>query len=325
MSKQSFLLACAAVAVCVGGARAQAGNMTVYKTHSALINNASTPTAAPNVITQSGYTAAGDGGWAEYDWNATSTFTPDGCTVIQPNGQSAGTPGRYLLRGNHINALVCGADRTETKDSEPAFQLAASSPLAECVYIPEGNYLVKSGTTFAAQQACVFGAGRERTTIWAYSTSFNLSALGVFILPNNAGGSGADMRDIGFDFNQPQTGVRANIVAFPPAIYAQGHGRATLSNVRVSDANVCLDARGNDGGWFVDNFECGALTAGMYWDGALDAVHWNDFHFWNFGSQLGNGNPLQNVFFDGNTICFQNGNVEDLFAKGDKLFPCLSG
>jgi hypothetical protein len=50
------------------------------------------------VIEQQGYYAIGDGGWAQYDWSATSLAAANGVTIILPAGQSAGTPGRYTLR-----------------------------------------------------------------------------------------------------------------------------------------------------------------------------------------------------------------------------------
>lgn len=158
-------------------------------------------------------------------------------------------------------------------------------------------------------------------------------ALGVLVLQPNTGGNGDLVHDIGFDFSQPQTSVRANIVPFPPAIKLYDHGRDRIEDVRVADSNICLDARtsgstanppdytkSGGGGVFLDNLECGALTYGWLWDGAKDNTHWTDDHFWPFGTQLGGANALNTVYSDGTNVCFQNGRVDGLVASGVACF-----
>lgn len=158
-------------------------------------------------------------------------------------------------------------------------------------------------------------------------------ALGLFVIPTNCGGNGDLIRNIGFDLNQPQTSVRANIVPFPPVILSRDSGRHRIEDVRVSDSNICFDSRGSTattnpptyttssgGGTFIDNFECGALTAGWMADGAKDTVHWTDSHFWPFGTQINGSNALNTVYSDGTNICFQNGRVDGLAASGVACF-----
>jgi hypothetical protein len=128
------------------------------------------------------------------------------------------------------------------------------------------------------------------------------------------------VHDIGLNFEQPQTNARKNIVLFPPAIYMQDAGRAIIERVRISNANGCIDARGNAGGAFINDVECGALTYGMLWDGSADSVHWLDFHFWAFGDEIQGNQPLYQVYSDQSNICFSNGRIDDLFAKGTSCF-----
>lgn len=89
-----------------GGGGGGGGAFTIYSTHSGLVSLATTPTG-PWTVVQQGFWAAGDGGAATYDWNATSLCTSGGgvwgelandVTCILPAGQNSGTPGRYLLR-----------------------------------------------------------------------------------------------------------------------------------------------------------------------------------------------------------------------------------
>jgi hypothetical protein len=69
-----------------------------FPTHAALVAGA--PSASQMVVSieQQGFYAAGDGGWASYDWSAASTVTADGVFAILPSGQSSGVAGRYMLR-----------------------------------------------------------------------------------------------------------------------------------------------------------------------------------------------------------------------------------
>ncbi len=236
----------------------------------------------------------------------------NGRALLSPTGSS------WILLNPATGGLAVtdfGADPAGVADSTTAIQAAVTAAgTTGCVYVPPGTYKVTNAITFPASNGCMRGAGRMLSTIMSYSTSFNLAALGVFVLPNTGGGTGAQLSDLGFDFNQPQTNVRANIVAFPPAIYAQGNGRMLLQNIRVSDAKTCLDARGNTGGSFIDTFECGAMTEGMLWDGAQDSVRISNFHFWPFGIQFVGGSLLYQVYNDLTNECFNIGRIDDLKA-----------
>jgi hypothetical protein len=147
---------------CAASSGAHASNMTVYATHSGL-SGATTPSARPSAITQSGYRDAGDGGWAEYDWNATSTATADGVAVVLPSGQSSATAGRYILRippGSGISPLFYGAKGDDATDDTAAIQAALtgavtiSAPLHfDCGHV----YKVASGSLTSSGIAIIKG------------------------------------------------------------------------------------------------------------------------------------------------------------------------
>ena len=110
--------------------------------------------------------------------------------------------------------------------------------------------------------SCLIGDGRTLSILNVYSTSFNLSARGVVVASPNNGATGPIIRDIGIQFWQPDVSSRANLVAFPPGIYMQNVSRPIVERVRIGGGSSCIDARGNTGGAFYDNVECGALVTG---------------------------------------------------------------
>ena len=111
--------------VCGGGG---SGPLTIYTTHSGLVNNVTTPTEAWTVQ-QQGFHSRGDGGQATYQWDFLSYCrggtagapTPaDGVFCVLPLGQSASTAGRYLLQvGNGIDVRQIGMVADGVTDNYP--------------------------------------------------------------------------------------------------------------------------------------------------------------------------------------------------------------
>ena len=93
----------------VTGGATPANQLTIYTSHAGLVANVTRPTEAW-MVQQQGFYAPGDGGQATYQWSLTS-YCPrgtsgaptaaDGVACILPTGQSASTPGRYLLQLGH--------------------------------------------------------------------------------------------------------------------------------------------------------------------------------------------------------------------------------
>ena len=204
---------------------------------------------------------------------------------------------------------IFGVDPTGAQDATAAINAALTSS-STCWFLPKGTYKI-TDALIGGLSGCLRGDSSRNTILAIDSASFNLSALGVIVFPSTQGQS-FTLRDIGFEFTQPQVGVRASIVPFPPAIYAQNAGRMAIRNIYIGAANTCLDARGNSGGSFIENVECGALTTGMLWDGSLDTVRIYGFHFWPFGNVFIGATALKTVYADGTNNCATIGRVDDL-------------
>ena len=93
-----------------------------------------------------GYSSEGDGGGGTFFWNASSTATSDGATVVLPTGYT-GT-GRWIRQfEGSVNVLWWGADKTGATDSSTAIQNAHNYSVANhflSVYFPPGSYLTNT-------------------------------------------------------------------------------------------------------------------------------------------------------------------------------------
>ena len=88
-------------------------------------------------IERAGYYAAGDGGDALYQWNATSTCTDDGGSCIKPN--SAQAQGRWILvNSGAVSVKVFGAHCTTTAVNDAA-PINAALTARTSVYIPDNT------------------------------------------------------------------------------------------------------------------------------------------------------------------------------------------
>jgi hypothetical protein len=225
-----------------------------------------------------------------------------------------------------VEATAWGADPTGAVDSTAAINLAFSKSAyagnnnsglpGACVHLAAGTYKISGPIHLPAINGCFYGDGRANTILSVSSATFNMGAPGVVVLPKNSGAFASAVHDIAISFIQPNVSSRGSIVQFPAAIYAQNAGRPQIERISISGANTCMDMRGNDGGAFISDVECGALSYGMLWDGALDAVRIHNFHTWNFGLSGG----LASVYGDGNNVCMQLGRIDGLMASDVDCF-----
>lgn len=204
-----------------------------------------------------------------------------------------------------VNALSYGALGDGTTDDTTALRAAIAT--GHSVALPTGRYKVTGLLTLGGGQA-MFGEGRTKSVI-VVEDDFDMDALGVIRMGTTEPGS--TLLDIGIEFEQDSTETtRADIIQYPPAIYAVAAPRFTIDRVRISRAWDGIDATGNSGGAWIGDVEVGALNKGIVTSGALDFFHIGRFHFWPFG--MSSGNIYESVYSDGSTIAAQFGATDGL-------------
>ena len=212
--------------------------------------------------------------------------------------------------GGNVNVKNFGAVGNGVTDDTAAINSAIST--GKSVFFPDGTYYVKDALNCTTKGQVLYGFGRVGTTILVDS-AFNLSALGVFVF--SSGEEGPYLHDIGIKFTQPDTTVRGSLIAYPPAIYAQGQPRFTLSNLLITNAMTGIDMRGNAGGAFLDLIEISSYTTAVSIDGSLDSIRINRLHHYPFGMTANQ----QTIFIDANNIGLKCGRADD-FKISESLF-----
>lgn len=248
--------------------------------------------------------------------------TSDGATTIY-DLDPVGSGFYRFLANNGVNAKNYGAVGNGVATGE---QTAINKALAtgKDVFIPAGTYLLSDAVISTTPGQVIRGAGRALTVLKVPAT-FNLSATGV--LYSNTGEPGFDVRDLTIEFVQPDTAVRGNLVAYPPAIYAQATPRFRVSGVRIIGAKTGIDMRGNSGGVIVDGLEISSFDYAIRIDGSLDTVRVLNLHHWPFGLTANQ----QSIFYDSSNIGLESGRCDDLklhgalFIGGGKQLRFITG
>jgi hypothetical protein len=207
-----------------------------------------------------------------------------------------------------------GVDPTGATDSRAGLQNALDSNPSAPVYVGPGTYRLDGMLTVNNGQILQC-ASRVETYFKIDSTTFNMASLGVIRL--GTGEPGGQIFDCGFQFAQPDSNVRANIIQYPPAIYAAAAPRFIIDRVRIERAWTCLNATGNSGGANIGLIECGAFSnsGAINFNGSLDFIHISHIHCWPFGISGVLPNAA-NVYIDQTTNCFTAGRVDGLEIDG---------
>lgn len=143
-------------------------------------------TQRPPVVNVLGFYTNGDQGGGLFEWNASSTTSDNGGTVILPTGASPAAPGRWLRQySGSLNVRWFGAKGDSVTDDHSAFNLAylaaiagpptyysppgttyQSTPANCSAYVPPGaTYKIKSPLVFAASGFSLIGDNKLTTQL----------------------------------------------------------------------------------------------------------------------------------------------------------------
>lgn len=254
-----------------------------------------------------GYYAINDGGGGTFVCNPGDTTTPDnaGTAIVDAIGQ------RWFrdTGGGPLSVRWFGAKGDNTTDDQPAIQAAVST--GQSVYIPPGFYLVKDAITCAHPGQLIQGAGRWDSVI-VVNTTWKFTANGVFVF--TSGEPAAYLKSFKIRFVQPDTNVRANLVAYPAAIYANAQPRFILEEMSICNAMTAVNMGGNSGGAMIRDLQASFYTYGVYIDGCVDSVRIRDLHCAGFEMTANQLSITQTL----GTTCIASGRCDDL-----KLEDCL--
>lgn len=229
-----------------------------------------------------------------------------------------------------------GADKTCVTDATGAINaaLAAAAAVNGVVRIPAGCFLVSDALTLPARTAdqqatfhqvrAIVGDGAD-TTVIKVSTSFNLSAAGVFVLKENQLYThGARLEGLSIVFTQPDSSNLADLTHYPVAINIDGASSSVIKSVNIWDAWDGISAKGTFNGstyipdassWKVQNVAMTAYHIGIDQDGSWNTIVIDDFHFHfnhhDWGKNPATVNQKMSIFSD-NAIAIRTGNADDI-------------
>lgn len=187
-----------------------------------------------------------------------------------------------------------GARLDGVTDDTAAINSCLAANAGKEVYFPAGTALVKDAINVPADTT-IIGAG-VLSSQFLVPADFNLAATGVLVL--SAGGQSSVLESFGFNFTQPNSSLRADMIQYPYAINHAGVSRVRIDNIRIRSAWNGINASGNAGGSSYGLIECGAFNIGLFIDGSLDTFNIGHFKAWPFGAAANN---TANVYYDGTT------------------------
>lgn len=197
-----------------------------------------------------------------------------------------------------------GACLDGVSDDTQAFNDALAE--SDTVIFPKGRARVTDQILIPNNKQLI-GEGVKQS-VFAIGLDFNKSALGVVKMGTSENMGLIDK--IGFEFEQPVSSLRSDMIQYPPAIYHRGIPRVRIGHVRFSRAWDGIDAGLNAGGATYDFIECGTLHKGLLIDGALDTMNIGRFRVWPFG--MSQNSDIGLVYRDGETIGAEIGKCDGL-------------
>lgn len=242
-----------------------------------------------------GYWSENDGGHARYF--RVNSLPGDGLGFQDAGG------GYWKLLGTGVTARQAGAVGDGSTDDTAAMRRALES--GRNVFIETGNFYVTNTLRIEKAFQRVIGDGRGKTSI-IVDAAFNMSGAGVFKIEK----SFVTIQDLAIKFDQSGVSTRAQLRQYPPAVFMVDQTRVRLTGLRFEAAFEGVRATGNTGGAILNDIECGCLSTGFRFGGALDSVEMRNCRVWPY--EFAGNSALMAIYSDGNTVGFRIGQVDDL-------------
>jgi hypothetical protein len=228
------------------------------------------------------YANIGDGGGGAYFYNPSIPHTSaNGGTII---ASTVGVGCWYLQHDGTVNVSQFGAKGSSVPgalvDDTAAFRAAVATGLTVHINRPLTYWRLTNSITLTFAGQVIYGDGMD-VSIVQVDTSFNMSALGVFIFATPSPW-GPVLRNFKITFVQPDVAVLASLTSYPVAVYAQNQPRFKLLGMQITQAMTLLDMTGNSGGCVIDGCQFSAYVNHVLIDGAQDSVKISNTHMWPY-------------------------------------------
>lgn len=254
--------------------------------------------------------------------DAVGSKYPLGTTVARPIGDrlSDRMPSIWDFYrpdlGDTLNNWSPQMNRAATTDHDIYFPTARR---------PQGYDLLAPVTQNAGGQMYygdVTGTGAGSGTEFNIPATFPLGGQGVIIVPPNTAERGAGLSDIGFRFFQPDTSNRANLIHYPPALYARNVARMRLlGRVTVYLGWEGFDLKGNNGGLDIGVLRLGCFSRGLVLDGSFDKMNIHTLELWPYGcGAITESSALLGLYSDGIAVGLELGRIDGFSANAIKMF-----
>lgn len=248
-------------------------------------------------VLRAGFSTAGDGGGAVYNWSSTACSLNSGAgdngSQVAPN---SGTGCWILAPGSLTNIQVWGAKADNTTDIGQFVQAAYNANVG-CIRIPAGIYLWSSAVTMAAQVPCFRGDGwneavstgtaiplstANMTGTWLHRSSTTFTPVTITTVNGQGGSTG--FSDLAFYDDQPAFASGWAPNAYPYFFSVNGSlGRLDFHRMMFYDNTECISIVNAARVDMEDIFGQPEGTC-IFTDQQHDVSRLDGVHFWTFYS-----------------------------------------
>ena len=272
-------------------------------------------------VHRSGFAAPGDGGAADYAFNATACTTDDGGSCLNSLGG-----GSWRIDWSSVNfeanAATFGAQfngSATTAQDTVAVQAALASG-QQRVRLPTlgGSFWPNACMAISVNSQHIYSdtdylGGLSLTILSSLAQSNAPNCKGIFNEATN--GLSPFIENLTAGFAQPDQSDPAQMIQYPPLYFLQNGGRFRLVNDICTNATVCVDMKGNSGGAYIQDLQFNAYKFGIDIDGSLDTVRINNPHWFPYNMT---GNQQTAFFSQGSSrpIGIHAGRMDDMKLTG---------